>query len=121
MKSYLRFLSRNRLYTAIEAVGLSVALAFVLLIGSYVLEHKNISRKVSDYRNTYVPGMYGGSTVAYGLTDVLKEQMPEIEKIAYAVSFDDIVVSGDDMNHLLNCLAVRYDFFEMFGYEFIQG
>ncbi len=121
MKSYLRFLSRNKMYTAIEAVGLSVALAFVLLIGSYVLDHKNISRKVADYRNTYVPGMYGGSTVAYGLTDVLKEQMPEIEKIAYAVSFDEIVVSGDDMNHLLNCLAVRYDFFEMFGYEFIQG
>jgi len=34
MKSYLRFLSRNKLYTAIEVVGLSVALAFVLLIGS---------------------------------------------------------------------------------------
>lgn len=121
MKSYLRFLSRNKLYTAIEVVGLSVALAFVLLIGSYVMEHRNISRKVADYKNTYVPGMFGGSTVAYGLTDVLKEQMPELEKIAYAVSFDEIVVSDDEMNHLLNCLAVKYDFFEMFGYEFIEG
>ena len=28
MKSYLKFLSRNKLYTAIEAVGLAVSLAF---------------------------------------------------------------------------------------------
>ena len=35
MKSYLKFLSRNKLYTAIEAVGLAVSLAFVILIGSY--------------------------------------------------------------------------------------
>ena len=36
MKSYLKFLSRNKLYTAIEAVGLAVSLAFVIIIGSYV-------------------------------------------------------------------------------------
>ena len=35
MNSYLKFLSRNKLYTAIEAVGLAVSLAFVILIGSY--------------------------------------------------------------------------------------
>ena len=42
MKSYFRFLSRNKLYTAIEVVGLSVALAFVLLIGSYVWQEYSI-------------------------------------------------------------------------------
>ena len=28
MKSYLKFLSRNKLYTAIEAVGLVISIAF---------------------------------------------------------------------------------------------
>ena len=36
MKSYLRFLSRNKLYTAIEVVGLSIALAFVVFIATFV-------------------------------------------------------------------------------------
>ena len=36
MKSYLRFLSRNKLYTAIEVVGLSVALAFVVFIAAVI-------------------------------------------------------------------------------------
>ena len=31
MKSYLKFLSRNKLYIALEAVGLAVSLAFVIL------------------------------------------------------------------------------------------
>ena len=34
MKSYLRFLERNKLYTAIEVVGLSLALAFVIVLSS---------------------------------------------------------------------------------------
>jgi putative ABC transport system permease protein len=34
MKTFLKFLSRNKLYTAIEAVGLAVSLAFVLIIGT---------------------------------------------------------------------------------------
>ena len=36
MKSYLRFLSRNKLYTAIEVVGLGIALAFVVFIATFV-------------------------------------------------------------------------------------
>ena len=30
MKSYIRFLTRNKLYTAIMVVGLSVAFAFII-------------------------------------------------------------------------------------------
>ena len=36
MKTYLRFLSRNKGYTAVNVVGLSVSLAFVIMIGLYV-------------------------------------------------------------------------------------
>jgi len=40
----LRFLSRNKLYTAIEAVGLAVSLAFVILIGSYVVQQYEVAK-----------------------------------------------------------------------------
>ena len=49
MRSYLRSLSRNKLYTAIEVVGLSVALAFVLLICSYIWQQYSISHENPDY------------------------------------------------------------------------
>ena len=53
MKSYLKFLSRNKLYTAIEAVGLIVSLAFVLLTGHYVWTQRQMTRNVPDYKDVY--------------------------------------------------------------------
>ena len=35
MSTYLKFLSKNKLYTVIEELGLSVALGFVTLLTSY--------------------------------------------------------------------------------------
>lgn len=45
MKSYLKFLSHNKLYAAIEAFGLIVRLAFVVLIGAYVWQRYGILRE----------------------------------------------------------------------------
>lgn len=35
MNTYFKFLSKNKLYTAIEAFGLSAALGFIILFASY--------------------------------------------------------------------------------------
>ena len=62
MKSYLKFLSRNKLYTAIEAVGLAVSLAFVLIIGTSLYDQFRITNALADSENLYylsVPGMQG--------------------------------------------------------------
>ena len=44
MSSYLKFLSRNKLYTIIEAIGLAVSLAFVIIIGTYAWQQYSITR-----------------------------------------------------------------------------
>ena len=50
MKSYLKFLSRNKLYTAIEAVGLVVSLAFVIIIACYTWQQFAVTREAKDYK-----------------------------------------------------------------------
>ncbi|MBE6242731.1 MAG: FtsX-like permease family protein [Bacteroidales bacterium] len=117
MKSYLRFLSRNKLYTAIEVVGLSVALAFVLIIGSYVWQEYSISRENPDYERIYIPTQ----PMPYGIFEPMKEQIPEIEKITLVNSFDDVVMECDDERFVTRGLAVRGDFFNIFDYEFLIG
>ena len=117
MKSYLRFLSRNKLYTAIEVVGLSVALAFVLIIGSYVWQEYSISRENPDYERIYVPTQ----ALPYGIYEPLKEQIPEIEKITFINSFDDEIMAAGDERFATRGLAVRGDFFDIFDYEFLIG
>ena len=54
MKSYLRFLSRNKLYTAIEVVGLSIALAFVIVLSSYIVDDMSVNKALKDTDKIYL-------------------------------------------------------------------
>ena len=117
MKSYLRFLSRNKLYTAIEVVGLSVALAFVLLIGSYIWQQYSISHENPDYDRIYFPFQ----SMPYGIYEPLKEQFPAIEEITLIDVHDDVVMESGGDTFATRGLAVRGDFFDIFDYEFLVG
>ena len=117
MKSYLRFLSRNKLYTAIEVVGLSVALAFVLLIGSYVWQEYSISHENPDYERVFILTQY----MPYGALDPLKERIPEMEKITLVNDLEEVVMEYEDERLVTRGLAVRGDFFDIFDYEFLIG
>ena len=81
MKSYLKFLSRNKLYTAIEAVGLAVSLAFVIIIGSYVWQQYAVTWENPDRERVYVPGTPGFPALTYGFPDAIGD-IPEIESVS---------------------------------------
>ena len=117
MKSYLRFLSRNKLYTVIMAVGLSVALAFVLIIGSYVWQEYSISHENPDYDRIYIPFQ----NMPYGIYEPMREQIPEIEEIAFINTIEDMVMESGDERFVTRGLAVRGDFFDIFDYDFLIG
>ena len=54
MKSYLKFLSRNKLYTAIEALGLIVSLALVLIIGMWVRDQLGLAGNKAGENQLYL-------------------------------------------------------------------
>ena len=56
MKSYVKFLSRNKLYATIEALGLSVALAFVLILVSYATAEYRVGTNLKQAKELYVAG-----------------------------------------------------------------
>ena len=62
MKSYLRFLSRNKRYTAIQVVGLSVSLAFmIVLIAILGLIGMSIYYADESTHETAVRKVFGGT------------------------------------------------------------
>lgn len=99
------------------AVGLSVALAFVLIIGSYVWQEYRISHENPDYERIYIPLQ----SMPYGIYEPMKEQIPEIEEIAFTNTLDDVVMESGDERFVTRGLAVRGDFFDIFDYEFLIG
>ena len=61
MKSYLRFLFRNKLYTTIEVVGLSISLAFIILMSSYIIKNISYDREIKNKDEIYLCHNIGGA------------------------------------------------------------
>ena len=119
MNSYLKFLSRNKLYTAIEAVGLVVSLAFVIIIGSYVWQQYAVTRENPDRERIYVPGTPNAPGLTFGFPDVIT-RIPEIEEVARFCRVG--TTYGKNGNENIICEAVEGPFFRMFPcYQFIEG
>jgi len=127
MKSYIKFLSRNKLYTAIEAAGLIVSLAFVLLTGHFVWQQRQMTRNVPDYEDVYT--FYRSTTArqgighSWGLAYQARESIPEVEQAAMfwrALDAEETVEVGGEKYHV-GSFMVGGDFFDIFPAEFDYG
>ncbi len=126
MKSYIKFLSRNKLYTAIEAVGLAVSLAFVILIGTYVWQQYTVASDCPDSERVYMIG----TTDFLGLGEFDNEELdagiPEVE-ISSRYRFNDwsekVCLNGDEYRTVYSSADVDRDFFDIFphSYELMVG
>ena len=120
MKSYLKFLSRNKLYTAIEAVGLAVSLAFVIIIGSYVWQQYAVTMENPDRERVYVPGTPGFPALTYGFPDAIGN-IPEIESVSRMCNVVvHPVIRGE--NTEAESVGVEPEFFEICPqFRFVEG
>ena len=122
MKSYLKFLSRNKLYTAIEAVGLAVSLAFVILIGSYVVQQYEVAHESPQWKRTFVLGTNEFLGLTYWDKEELKMNIPEVQAATHAAMlWQPLIRQGDQ---LLQCAGMEADadFFKVFPeYHLVEG
>lgn len=120
MKSYLKFISRNKLYTAIEAVGLAVSMAFVIIIGSYVWQQYAVTWENPDRERVYVPGTPGFPALTYGFPDAIGD-IPEIESVSRMCNVVvHPVIRGE--NTEAESVGVEPEFFEICPqFRFVEG
>ena len=128
MKSYLKFISRNKLYTAIEAVGLIVSLAFVLLTGHYVWKQRQMTRNVPDYKDVYTVyrTLRGQSVIgqSWGFAYQARESVPEVEKAAMfwkSIPANEETIELNSERYHVKSFMVGGDFFDIFPADFESG
>ena len=123
MNSYLKFLSRNKLYTAIMAVGMAVSLAFVIIIGSYIWNQFGTTRFMgADRKNIYAIGTQEFYGATYGLADEIKGKVPEIEKCARLVDMGEATLKINGENIRISYGSMDREFFEIFNeFKLIDG
>ena len=129
MKSYLRFLSRNKLYTAIEVVGLSIALAFVIVLSSYIVDDMSTNKVLKNTDDIYLVHSRKNSNCFKEL-HALYESMPEIESSCSMVQsersrksfFGELTTAsyGENQAHV-SILCVSDTFFDFFTFPLSEG
>ena len=128
MKSYLRFLSRNKLYTAIEVVGLSVALAFLIILGSYLLDDIKCDRSIVNSDEVHVVRnrtIMNEFYVRSQLTEDVFNDIPGIRSHCQ-VYYKEMDFSGNRFTaehegvtqYFNSLLAVDSNFFRFFSFPF---
>ena len=120
MSSYWKFLSRNKLYSIIEAVGLAVSLAFVVIIFCYVSQQIAVTRENPHRKEIYDVGLKNLMKFEYGLKNSVGESIPEIESITeFGLMHTDM--KTDDLSQAVEIMGCDRDFFDIFPAKFTEG
>ncbi len=125
-RSYLNFLKRNKRYTAINLFGLSLSLAFVILIGHYVLHETSFDTQHPDADRIYIVHSERTGGSGYYLQKYLRDRYPEIESTC-ALSPSGQCTSGsvrvefEQNRHMGSILYADSTFFDFFGFKVLKG
>jgi len=121
LKTAFRFLRRNKLYTGINALGLSLALAvsFVILmfvINEFSYDHYHKNRKqvfrVVNYYKEFKQTMAG---TPYVLASAMKEDFPQVEKAINLRSLRGFgIKQGDEYITIRLAMATQSEIFDIF-------
>ena len=122
MKSFWNFLRKNKLYGAINLVGLTVSMAFVLLLAVYVQRQLSTDTFQENADRIYVIANEDNVTMGYWLDKHLKNNFPEIEKgccVANMSSSAAFSINGERVYG--STMAADSTFFEIFSYDLVKG
>ena len=122
MKSFWNFLRKNKLYAAVNLVGLTVSMAFVLLLAVYIQRQLTTDSFQQNADRIYVVANEDNVTMGYWLDKHLKNNFPEIEKGCCVVNIASAAAFNIDGERVYgSTMAADSTFFEMFSYDLLEG
>lgn len=125
MNSYLKFLSRNKLYTLVNVVGLSVSLAFVIIIALYA--QMEFGR---DKWHAKADRIYSICTESEGevgeychwcMQGLLRSNFPEIENSCAVLNHDAELTLDNQEKKMVQMMAADSTFFQLFDFPLTLG
>ena len=127
MKSFLNFIRKNGLYAFINLFGLTVSLAFVLLLAVFVSRQLTTDafQKNADRIYLYANENFIGS--AYYLQKHLLDHFPEVEKATSYLSasgmsgLGELTIAGSTTAVPAQTSYADSSFFDMFSFPLLSG
>lgn len=127
IRSWLTFLSRNRLYTAVNFIGLALALAFVLLVADYTVRQLTVDNYHTKADRIYAVCSEESVASGYYLQKYLRDRYPEIESTCAVVAICEGADAGTTpveigrQKFLASVLYADTTFFRMFDFTLLEG
>ena len=129
LKSYFTFLSRNKVYTAINVFGLSISLMFVIIIGLYTQQEYAVDTMHSKADRIYAQGYdmeHNGQKEAttgshWYIQKHLKQRYPEIESSCALVSTNLKLNLPTTEKVMKRFLFTDSTFYRIFDFELVRG
>lgn len=129
LRPYLTFLSRNKMYTAINVLGFSVSLMFSILIGLYVYSEYTTDRTHTKADRTYAfafevkdeDGLNFYSGCHHTVEGMLHNRFPEVESFCAIIS-RNLRYELLGQTYLKGAtIMADSTFFSMFDFSLLQG
>jgi len=134
IKNYLKIawrnLVNNKVYSAINILGLSAGMGVALLIGLWVVNEYSYDKFLPDYKSLYQvelnftdphEGEHTQQAVSLPIADVLRKEYPEVKYVAESdwMGQHDLLVGTKKL--YMNGAVIGSDFLKMFQYPLIKG
>ena len=121
MKTFFKFLQRNKLYTAIEVFGLSVALGFVVLLASYARTEYSVGRTRPAYDSIYAVGYGERIGMTLGTGEKILNQLPAFTSWTRISCLLGAHVLVGDEYHQVQAVGADADFFQFMQMPLLAG
>ncbi|HEY4324913.1 MAG TPA: ABC transporter permease [Mucilaginibacter sp.] len=134
IKSYLKIawrnLVNNKIYSALNIVGLAAGMAVALLITLWVFNEYSYDKFLPGYNQLYQvdlnfsdphDGEHTQQAVSLPIADVLRKEYPEVKYVAESdwMGQHDLLVGNKKL--YMNGAAIGADFLKMFQYPLVKG
>jgi putative ABC transport system permease protein len=117
MKSYFQFLLRNKLYSFVEVVGLSVALGFVILLMSYAGTEFSVGNRQPKAKEIYAIGMGNCVGMTLGTAEEFFPSIPEIKTWTRVGAYGDADIMVGEDYYSVKAVALDTNFCQLFDYR----
>src|SRR5260221_6887757 len=131
LKTVLRSLLKNKIFSFINIIGLAIGMAACLLILEYVsfeLSYDRFNKNLSDIYRVVNDHYQNGKLIQHGtitysaIGKAMQDDFPEVINHARVEPFGSMIVSTNNKKIAdQNVLAVDNSFLTMFSYSFVAG
>lgn len=121
LKTYLKFLSRNRLYTFVSVFGFSVSLMFVIILGLYVKQELSVDDFQENKDRIFLITHDNQTSFGNPVAQYVKDNTPEVESFVRVHSRDVALGQKGDNKIKAKALFADSTFFRIFSYKLIEG